>query len=150
MSQRKTRQLSPCAWASVRCDTPAAEHFTGELAAGSIQQLVPTEGEMAYSGFVAGRAGCHQPSGPYKPRAKSSDRSGIAASSEAATKRMYLGDMSVPLCVMPDGNTSNAQVAANSIPPIGERQNSTPIFVTMVTNTRRFPTCIRSPFRSDL
>jgi hypothetical protein len=41
--------------------------------------------------------------------------------------RLSLGNMSGPMCGMPDGNTLGAQVATNGVAPAGERQNKTPI-----------------------
>jgi len=46
-------------------------------------------------------------------------------------------EMSGPLNGMPDGTTSNAQVA-NTCLPAGERSNKTPIFISGITDTRSF------------
>jgi hypothetical protein len=54
-----------------------------------------------------------------------SDHSEPAASSEVAHRRMSLGDVSGPLCGMPNGTTSNAHVVTN-VAPAAERQNKTP------------------------
>ena len=91
---------------------------------------------MAYAVVVAGRAGPQQQSGPHKPKAKGSDHSEPVASSEEATRHMYLGDMSRPLCGMPYGTTSNAQVATNRVAPAGDRQNKAPIYISGATDTR--------------
>ena len=58
-------------------------------------------------------------------------------------KRMSLGDMSGPLCGMPQGTTSSAQVD-NAAAPAAERQNRTPIYVTGVTDTRSFLSWLRA------
>jgi len=100
--------------------------------------------------MVAGHAVSHQPSVPHKPLAKGSDHSEPADSSEAATRHMSLRDMPGPLCGMPDGTTSNAQVATNSFAPAGKRQNKTPIFVSEVKDMRGFLTWIRASFQSGL
>jgi hypothetical protein len=86
-------------------DGPAALGTTDELAAESSRQLGSTEGGLAHAEVVAGCTGTQQPSGPHKPSAKGSDHTELAASSEVATGRMSVGDMSGPLCGMPDGTT---------------------------------------------
>jgi hypothetical protein len=50
---------------------------------------------------------------------------------------MVLGDMARPLCGLPVGTISNAQVGASAVVP-AELLNKTPIYVSGVTNTRRF------------
>jgi hypothetical protein len=49
---------------------------------------------------------------------------------------MCLENMSGTVCGMPDGATTIAQMAKSSATPIGERQNTTPIYVTGVTDAR--------------
>jgi len=51
---------------------------------------------------------------------------------------------------MPDGATTNVQVAASSAAHIGERQNKTPIYVTGVTDTRGFLAWLRASYQSGL
>jgi hypothetical protein len=63
---------------------------------------------------------------------------------------MSLGDMSGPLYSMPDGATTNAQVATSSSAPIGERQNKAPVYVTGVTDTRVFLTWLRASCQRGL
>jgi hypothetical protein len=60
---------------------------------------------------VAAVASLQKPSGPHKSTANGT---APAASTEAAIRRMSLGDMSGPLCGMPDGATTNAEVATTS------------------------------------
>jgi hypothetical protein len=95
---------------------PASLGAMGELAADSSRQLGPTDGGLAYVAVVVGCAGPQQPNGPHKTKAKVSDHSEPATSSEAAITRMSLGDMFRPLCGMPDGTTSKALVATASLP----------------------------------
>jgi hypothetical protein len=121
-------------------DGPEAQGTTGELAALGSRQLGPTEGGLAYATVVAGVASPQQPSGPHKSIAKGADHSTPAASSEAVTRRISLGDMSGPLCGMPHVATTYAKVASNSAAPAPERDNKTPIYVTGVTDTRGFLT----------
>jgi len=51
--------------------------------------------------------------------------------------------MSGPLSGMPDGATTNAQVAKGCL-PAGERPNKTPIFISGVCNTRYFLAWLRA------
>jgi hypothetical protein len=113
-------------------DGPEAQGTTGDLAAHSSRQLGSTEGSLAYATVVAGVASLQKPSGPHKSTANGT---APAASTEAAIRRMSIGDVSGPLCGMSDGATTNAQVAISSPAPIGERQNKTSIYVTGVTDT---------------
>ena len=108
----------------------------GELAAQSSRQLGPPDGRLAYDAAVAGRAGPQQPNGPHKPKAKGLDHCEPAASSEAVTRRMSLGDMLGPLFGMPDGNFKRR--SGHSVAPVGQRQNETPIYDPGVTVTRGF------------
>ena len=119
-------------------DGPEVQDTTGELAAQSRRQLGSAGGKMAYATMVAGVASLQMPSGPHKSTANGSVPAEPGASPETAIRRMSFGDMSGPLCGMPDGATTNAQVSTNSAAPIGERQNKTPIYVTGVTDTRGF------------
>ena len=82
-----------------------------------------------------------QPKGPHKPTAKGSDPSEPAISHEMAQRSMFL-DMSEPMSGMPDGTTTNAQVA-NAILPAGELINKTPIFISGVNDTRAFLAWLR-------
>jgi hypothetical protein len=63
---------------------------------------------------------------------------------------MSLEEMARPLHRMPDGATTNAQVAKSSVAAIGERQNKTPNYVTGETDTRGFLTWLRAPCQSGL
>lgn len=85
---------------------------------------------MAYTTVVALVASLPQPSEPHKSPGKGSDPTVHAASSEAATKRMSIGDMSGPLCGMVDGTTKSAHVASYSAAPTVERKNKTSIYVS--------------------
>jgi len=51
---------------------------------------------------------------------------------------------------MPDGATTNAQLAASSVAPMGERQINTPISVSGVMDTRGFLTWLRASCQSGL
>jgi hypothetical protein len=161
LSKRKAEELSssdcPSESASRRPapghlfdDGPEAQGTTGELAALGSRQLGPTEGGLAYATVVAGVASPQQPSGPHKSIAKGADHSTPAASSEAVTRRMSLGDMSGPLCGMPDGAITNAQMSSNSAAPAAERHNKTPIFVSGVADTRGILIWIRASCPSGL
>lgn len=137
MNKRKAEELSisdcPSEQAR-RCPAPGhlfddrhvAQGTTGEIGAQSRRQLDPTYGGLAYATVVAGVAGLQQPSGPHKSPTKGSDSTESATSSEGATRRMSLVDMSGPLCGVPDGTTICAQVATNSAAPTAEGQNKTP------------------------
>ena len=86
--------------------------------------------------------------GHTSPPAKGSDHSEPAASSEAATRRMSLGDMSGPLCGIPDDTISSAQVATNSVAPAVEWKNKTPIYFSGFTDTRGFLSWIQASCHS--
>jgi hypothetical protein len=129
---------------------PKAQDTTGKLAAQSSRQLGPTEGGLAYAAVVARVASPHQPSGMHKSEAKGSASAEPAASSEAAPRRTSIADMSRPLCGTPDGTTTYAQVASNSVAPAAERHNKTPIYVTGVTDVRGFLAWLRAKSNSGL
>jgi hypothetical protein len=93
---------------------------------------------------VAGAASLQKPSGPRKCAANGSASAEPAATAEAAIRRMSLEDMSGPLCGMPDGTTTNAQVATTSAALRGERPNKTPIFISGVGDTRAFLAWLRA------
>jgi hypothetical protein len=131
-------------------DGPEAQDTTGELAAQSSRQLGPTEGGLVYAAVVAGVASPHQPSGTHKSEAKGGASAEPAASSEAAPRRMSLVDMSGPLCGTPDGTTTYAQVASNSVAPAAERHNKTPIYVTGVSDVRGFLAWLRAKSKGGL
>jgi hypothetical protein len=99
---------------------------------------------------VAGRAGPQQSSRPHKSQAKGSDHTELAASSEVATRRKYLGIMSGPLCGMPDGTTLSAQVAINSAAPADKQLNKPPIDASGFTDKRGFLSWVRAPGQSGL
>jgi hypothetical protein len=104
---------------------PEAQDTTGGLAATSSWQFGVSEGGLPYDAVVVGYASPQQPSGTHKPPAMGSDHSEPAATSEAAHRRMSLGDVSRPLCGLSDGTTSNAHVVT-TVAPAAERQNRTP------------------------
>jgi hypothetical protein len=118
-------------------DGPEAQGTKGELAALGIRQLGQTEGGLVYAAVAAGVASTQEPSGPHKSAAKRADHSTPATSFEVDTRRMSLEDISGPLCCMPVGATTYAQVASNSADPASEG-HKTPIYVTVVTDTRGF------------
>ena len=103
-------------------DLPETEGTTGEIAAQSSRKLGPTDGCLTYATVVAGIRSPQQKSGTLKSKAKGTVPTEPAASSEAATRRMSLTDMSGLLCGMPDCTTTYAQVAANRATPAVERQ----------------------------
>jgi hypothetical protein len=131
-------------------DGPEARGTTGEIAAQSSPQLGPTEGGLAYATTVAGVASLQQPSGPHKSTAKGSIPTEHAASPETAARRMSHVDKSGILGGMPEGTTTNAQVAPSSAAPGDERQNKTPIYISGVTNTRGYMAWLRASCKSGL
>jgi hypothetical protein len=100
---------------------PEAQGTKGELAAQSSRQLGSAEGRLAFATVVAGVASLQKPSGLHKSTANGTAPAEPAASTEGAMRRMYLGDISGQLSGMPDGATTNAQVATTSAALIGER-----------------------------
>jgi hypothetical protein len=62
--------------------------------------------------------------------------------------RMFLGDMSGPVCNMPGGATESTQVTSNSAAPAVERRNKTPIYVSGITETCSFLTWLRASCQS--
>jgi len=124
---------------------PTAQSSTGELDAERSRQLRPIEGGLAYAVVVAGRTGPQQPSGLHKPPAKVSDHYELTASSEAATRHVLRRHVrALPLCVMPVGTTSSAEVATNCFAPAVKQQNKTSIYVSRVRDTRGYLTWIRT------
>jgi len=73
--------------------------------------LSPSEGRLSYATVVAEATNLQLQSGTHTSVAKDS------VSSEAAPRRMSLVDVSGPLCGMPDGTTSYAQVGPNTDAP---------------------------------
>ena len=65
-----------------------------------------------------------------------SEPSESGVSMQTSNRRMS-NNMSEPLSGMPDGITPNAQVT-NDCLPAGQRPNKTPIFISVVTDTRAF------------
>jgi len=128
----------------VFCDGPKAQGTMGELTAQSSRQLGLMEGGLSYAMVVAGVASLQQPSRPHKSKAKGSIPTEPTTSSEAAAKRMSLGDMSGPLCDMPDGYTISTQVASNNAAPTAEQQHKTPIYISGVMDTCGFLTCLHA------
>ena len=61
---------------------------SSEPTAGSSRHLNASEGRPAYAVVVTGRSNPQEPSGQLKPKANGSDTSELAASSEAANRRM--------------------------------------------------------------
>ena len=94
-ARRPAPEPSPPSWPA-----PA----TGEETANCSRQLSPTEGRLAYTAVVAGRAIPQQPSGPLKPTANDSVNSKPAASMDAAHGRKS-SNLSSPLSGMPAGTT---------------------------------------------
>jgi hypothetical protein len=86
-------------------DGPDRQGTTGELAAQSSRKLGSTEGRLAYGTVVARVASLHNPSGPQMSAANSTAPAEPAASTEVANRRMYLGDVSGPMCGMLNGAT---------------------------------------------
>jgi len=121
---------------------PANSTVTGEQAAAGSRQPGPSGGVATYATVLAGPVAPSQPSGPFKPTAMDSDPSEPGVSMETTNRRMS-SDMSGPLGGMPDGTTSNAQVA-NACLPAGERSNKTPIFISGVSDTRSFLAWLRA------
>jgi hypothetical protein len=72
---------------------------------------------MAYATVAVRAAGLQKPSGPKKSPAKPTVPTATAESSEVATIRMFLGDMSGHLCGVPDGTTKSTQLASNTAAP---------------------------------
>ena len=58
-------------------------------------------------------------------------------------------DMSGLLSDMPDGTTTNGQVAITSLPSV-ERPNNTPIFISGVRDTREFLAWLQANFSGGL
>ena len=85
------------------------------------------------------------PSGPLMPTANGSDSSDLAASFEAETRRMSLGDKSGPLSGMPVGATDSSPppVHHNAVAS-GERRNQIPVCNTGVRDSRGFLIWLRS------
>jgi hypothetical protein len=110
----------------------------GEQVAQSSRQLRSAEGRVAYATVVAGGATMQQPSGLHMSEANGSATAEPAASPEAAIRRMSPADVYGPLCCMPDGATTYAQLATGSAASFGERPNKTPIFISGYRDTRSF------------
>jgi len=121
---------------------PANSSVTSEQAAVGSQQPGPSGGGVTYAAVLAGPVAPSQPSGTLKPTAMDSDPSESGVPSETTNRRMS-SDTSGPLSDMPDGTTSNAQVA-NACLPAGERPNKTPIFISGVSDTRTFLAWLRA------
>jgi len=83
--------------------------------------------------MLGGSWGC-QPATAKWGRTSPQPRSRFLLRSQATPRRMSVGDMSGPMCSMPEGTTSGAQF--NSAATAGVRQNRHPFFVTGVTDTR--------------
>jgi hypothetical protein len=113
------------------------------------QQLGSTEGGLAYAAVVADHTGPQQPSGMHKPQAKGSGLSESTSCFEAALRRMSQGDMSGPLCGMPDGTTSSAH-GVNACTPAGQRPNKIPIFITSFNDSHAFLAWLQASWPSDL
>jgi len=92
-------------------DRPMAQGSTGILVAESSRQLRPSKDRLLYDVLVAWHTSPQQPSGPHETPAKGSDISEPTTSTERATRSISLGDISGPLCGMPDGTTLSTQVA---------------------------------------
>jgi hypothetical protein len=128
---------------AARRPAPDQSGTSGDPAPQCRRHQAATEGKPAYAAVVAGRTNPQQPSGQPKPTATGSDSSEPVSSSEAANRRIYV-DMSGPLSSMPAGTTEAGAV------PAEERPTKTPVFVTGVTDTRRFLALLRTLCPSSL
>ena len=115
---------------------PANSTVTGEQSAAGSRQTGPSGGRATYAAVLAGPVVPSQQSGSLKPTATDSDPSEPCVSMETTNRRMS-SDMSGPLSGMPDGKTSNAQVA-NACLPAGERPKKMPIFISGASDSRSF------------
>jgi hypothetical protein len=123
--KRKAEELSNLDYTTAPARRPAPEHlFEDGPEVQSSQQNGSANGRLAYATVVARVASLQKPSGPHKSTANGSVPAKLAASPETAIRRMSLGDMSGPLCGMPVGPTTNAQVATSSAASIGERSKT--------------------------
>ena len=118
---------------------PVTTAATGEQAAASSRQPGSSGVGATYAAVLAANAAPSLPSGTLKPTAMDSSESGV--SSETPNRRM--SDMSGPLSGMPNGTTTNAQVA-NACLPAGQRPNKTPIFITGAKDTLAFLAWLRA------
>jgi hypothetical protein len=134
------RRPAPGAGSAPRPVSPVK--VTCEKPASGGRQLGSPEGATSYAAVVAAPVAPHPPSGPRTPTAKGLDLSEPAGSSEPATRRMS-DDISGPMSGMPTGTTSATHVATTCV-PAGERPNKTPIFITVVADTREFLACLRA------
>ena len=121
---------------------PVTTSATGEQAASNSRQHGSSGVEATYAAVLAANAAPSLPSGTLKPTAMDSEPSESGVSTETPNRRMS-NDMSGPLSGMPNGTTSNAQVA-NACLPAGQRPNKTPIFISGVTDTRAFLAWLRA------
>ena len=121
---------------------PANSTVTDEQAAAGSRQPGPCGEGATYAAVLAGSVAQSQPSGPIKPTAMDSDPSEPGVLMETTNTRMS-SDKSGRLGVMPNGTTSNAQVA-NACLPAGERPNKTSIFTSGVSDTRSFLAWLRA------
>ena len=118
---------------------PATTEATGEQAAASSQQPGPSGLGATYAAILAANAAPSLPSTTLKPDSEPSE-SGVSIEK---SKRRMSNDMFGPLSDMPNGTTSNAQVA-NDCLPAGQRPNKTPIYISGVTDTRAFLAWLRA------
>jgi len=106
------------------------------------RQTEPSGGEATYAVVLAGPVALSQTSEPLKPTATDSDLSEPGVSMKTTNKRVS-SDMSGSLSGIPDGTTSNVQVA-NSCLPAGERPNKTAIYISGVIDARSFLAWLRA------
>ena len=121
---------------------PATSAVTGELAAPGSRKPGPSGVGATYATVLSGSVAPSQPSGTLKPTAKDSDSSESGVSMETSERRMSQG-MSGSLSGTPDGTTTHAHVSTACL-PAGQRPNKTPIFISVVSNTRAFLAWLRA------
>jgi hypothetical protein len=94
-----------------------------------------------------------KPSGTLKPIAKRTGTAAVpAASKDAASRRTPAGPsgrVPGPLSGKPEGTTFTAAQVEGRVPP-EERRNKTPVYVSGVSNTRKFLEWIREKTASKL
>jgi hypothetical protein len=103
---------------------------------------------MTYAAVVAAPVAPQKPSGLLKLTGNVLNSPEPAVSSETDTTSMS-SDMYVSLSGTPIGTTKNTHVA-NTCVLAGKRPNKTPIFISLVTDTRAFLAWLRASCSSDL
>jgi hypothetical protein len=110
-------------------------------------------------GTTAGEHFGDHPAAPTKPSvtlkstAKGTGSASVPSVSKEAASRCTShgapGDVSGPLSVAPIGNTSTTAQVDKVVPP-GELRNKTPVYVSEVKNTCKFPDVIRAKSENKL